>query len=163
MRPIVVQTALAFGLTIAPPAWALPPPLSCPSCWVPPLFTSWQIQFTGTLDQAFNATLWAFVWPARHQAGSSTDPNLPPMGLRLRLKASLDISGFSPANQVILAALKRYGMFVADNGGPWFVTGAPDPRWDDDDLHRLGQIIGADFEAVDESGLMVGPDSGHVR
>ena len=85
------------------------------------------------------------------------------MGLRLRLKASLDISGFSPANQVILAALKRYGMFVADNGGPWFVTGAPDPRWDDDDLHRLGQIIGADFEAVDESGLMVGPDSGHVR
>ena len=103
------------------------------------------------------------AWPARHQAGSSTDPNLPPMGLRLRLKASVDISGFSPANQVILAALKRYGMFVADNGGPWFVTGAPDPRWDDDDLHRLGQIIGADFEAVDESGLMVGPDSGHVR
>ena len=105
----------------------------------------------------------AFVWPARHQAGSSTDPRLPPMGLRLRLKPSVDISGFSPANQVILAALKRYGMFVVDNGGPWFVTGAPDPRWDDDDLHRPGQITGADFEAVDESGLMVGADSGQVR
>jgi len=64
---------------------------------------------------------------------------------------------------VILAALKRYGMFVADNGGAWFVTGTPDPRWDDDDLHGLGQITGADFEAVDESGLMVGSDSGQVR
>jgi glycosyl hydrolase family 114 len=104
----------------------------------------------------------AFLWPARHQAGSSTDPSLPPMGLRLRLKATVDISGFSPANQVILTALKRYGMFVADNGAPWFVTGAPDPRWDDDDLHQLGQIVGADFEAVDESQLMADPDSGRV-
>jgi len=105
----------------------------------------------------------AYLWPARHQAGSSTDPNLPPMGLRLRLKATVDISGFSATNQVILTALKRYGMFVADNGGAWFLSGAPDPRWDDADLHLLGAITGADFEAVDESGLMVGPDSGQVH
>ena len=84
------------------------------------------------------------------------------MGLRLRLKASVDISGFSAANQVILTALEHYGMFVADNGGPWFVTGAPDPRWDDADLHLLGQITGADLEAVDESALMIDPDSGQV-
>ena len=64
---------------------------------------------------------------------------------------------------MILTALKRYGMFVADNGGAWFLSGAPDPRWDDADLHLLGAITGADFEAVDESGLMVGPDSGQVH
>ena len=85
------------------------------------------------------------------------------MGLRLRLMATVDISGFSATNQVILTALKRYGMFVADNGGAWFLSGAPDPRWDDDDLHLLGAITGADFEAVDESGLMVDPDSGQVH
>ncbi len=105
----------------------------------------------------------AYLWPARHQAGSADDPTLPPMGLRLRLKADVDISGFSPANQVILTALKRYGMFVADNGSSWFISGAPDPRWDDDDLHQLGGVTGADFEAVDESGLMVDPDSAQVR
>jgi len=122
---------------------------------------------SGAINHALRFTVPAsqrtFVWPARHQAGSSTDPNLPPMGLRLRLKASVDISGFSAANQAILTALKRYGMFVADNGGAWFITGAPDPRWDDDDLHLLAQIHGTDFEAVDESGLMVDPDSGQVQ
>jgi hypothetical protein len=105
----------------------------------------------------------AYVWPARHEASSSSDPTLPPMGLRVRLKASVDLSGFSATNQVILVALQRYGMFVADNGSSWFVSGAPDPRWDDDDLHQLGQITGADFEVVDESGLMVDPDSGRVQ
>ena len=105
----------------------------------------------------------AYVWPARHLASSGSSASLPPMGVRFRLKSSVDLSGFSPANQVILTALKRYGMFVADNGGAWFVTGAPDPRWNDDDLHLLDGIHGADFEAVDESGLMVSPDSGQVQ
>jgi len=100
-----------------------------------------------------------FVWPARHEASSLTDPVYPPMGERFRLKASVDISGFSPANQVILTALKTYGMILADNGSPWYVSGVPDERWDNDDLHELGTIPGSDFEAVDESGLMVGPDS----
>jgi len=90
----------------------------------------------------------AYVYPARHYASYSDDPNLPPMGMRVRLKASFDISKFSPANQVILRALKRYGMFVADNGSNWFLSGAPDPRWSDDDLSRLKIVRGSDFEVV---------------
>ena len=106
----------------------------------------------------------AYVWPARHYASSLTDPSLPPMGQRFRLKAGFDISGFSPANQVILTALKRYGMFIADNGSAWYLSGAPDERWDNDDLHRLQTgVHGSDFEAVDESSLMIDPDSGQAR
>jgi hypothetical protein len=91
----------------------------------------------------------AFVLPATHYASSSTDANRPPMGLRLRLKASFDISGFSKDNQVILTALKKYGMFVADNGSNWYLSGAPNTKWDDDDLSKLGQVKGKDFEVVD--------------
>ncbi|MCG3126599.1 MAG: hypothetical protein CHACPFDD_01450 [Phycisphaerae bacterium] len=91
----------------------------------------------------------AFIPPATHYASSLTDANLPPMGLRVRLRAGFDISSFSATNRAILTALKNYGMFVADNGGDWFISGAPDMRWDDDDLHELSQVTGADFEAVD--------------
>jgi hypothetical protein len=105
----------------------------------------------------------AYVWPARHEASSDPDAALPPMGMRFRLRADVDLSGFSAANRVILTALKRHGMFVADNGSAWFVTGAPDPRWDNEDLHLVGAIHGTDFEAVDESSLMLDPDSGQVR
>ena len=80
-------------------------------------------------------------------------PSLPPMGLRVRLKASFDISGFPPQARVILTALKRYGMILADNGSPWYISGAPDPRWSNDDLHSLGRLTGADFEVVDTSKL----------
>jgi hypothetical protein len=104
----------------------------------------------------------AYVWPARHYASSITDPSYPPMGIRVRLKASVDISGFSAVNQVILTALKKYGMFLADNGSSWFVSGAPDDRWDNDELHALTQLRGSDFEVVDESSLMVDPDSGEA-
>jgi len=90
----------------------------------------------------------AYVYPARHFASRHTDLNLPPMGMRVRLKASFDISGFPPAAQVILTALKRYGMMVADNGGDWFLSGAPDPRWNDDDLQTLKRVKGRDFEVV---------------
>lgn len=89
-----------------------------------------------------------FVFPARHHAGHDDDPSLPPMGMRVRLKASFDISTFSPANQVILRALKRYGMIVADNGPSWFLSGAPDPRWSDEDLSMLKTIKGFNFEVV---------------
>ncbi len=75
------------------------------------------------------------------------------MGLRVRLKAPVDISGFSAQARVILQALKTYGMILADNGSPWYVSGASDPRWNDDVLHALGQIKGTDFEVVDTSGL----------
>ncbi|HXI62599.1 MAG TPA: hypothetical protein VNF70_07800, partial [Pyrinomonadaceae bacterium] len=90
----------------------------------------------------------AYVYPARHFASSDDNPNLPPMGMRVRLKASFDISSYSPANQVILRALKKYGMFVADNGPGWFLSGAPDPRWSDDDLSLLKNIKGFNFEVV---------------
>ena len=93
----------------------------------------------------------AFVWPARHYASSLTGTQYPPMGARFRLRAGFDISGFSAANQVILRALKKYGMILADNGSAWYISGAPDPRWNNDDLHNLGLIKGSDFEAVDVS------------
>lgn len=90
----------------------------------------------------------AYVYPARHFASSITDPNVPPMGTRVRLKASFDITGFSPAMRVILTGLKKYGMMLADNGSNWYVNGAPDSRWDDDDLHTIDMLQGSDFEVV---------------
>jgi hypothetical protein len=110
----------------------------------------------GTIDHALRFTAsrtgTAHIFPARHDAGSD-DASLPPMGLRVRLKASVSLDGFGPQSKVLLAALKRYGMILADNGSPWYVTGAPDRGWNDDDLHGLGKLTGADFEAVDTSGL----------
>ena len=106
----------------------------------------------GRIDHALRFTAprtrRAFVFPARHQAGSSDDPGLPPMGMRVRLKASVSLGGFGPQARVVLQALKRYGMILADNGSPWYITGAPSPSWDDDDLHQLGRITGSDFEVV---------------
>ena len=95
----------------------------------------------------------AYVWPARHYASDATDPSLPPMGLRLRLKAGFDTGGFPPQARAVLLALKRYGMIVADNGSSWYVSGAPDPRWSNDDLHTLGRVHGSDFEVVDTTSL----------
>ncbi|REK19443.1 MAG: hypothetical protein DWQ37_01195 [Planctomycetota bacterium] len=102
-----------------------------------------------------------YVYPASHHAGVN-NANYPRMGERFRLKADFDISGFSPANQVILTALKEYGMIVADNGSPWFISGSPSPQWDDDDLHDLTDILGSNFEAVDLSPIVtdVSPDTG---
>ncbi len=95
----------------------------------------------------------AHIYPARHDAGAGSGASLPPMGLRVRLKASTDISAFGPQARVILTALKRYGMILADNGSPWYITGAPSPHWNDDQLHALQSLTGADFEVVDTSGL----------
>ena len=95
----------------------------------------------------------AFVYPARHFASDRTDPNLPPMGLRLRLRASFDTSGFPRQSRIVLEALKRYGMIVADNGSDWYVTGAPSQGWSNDDLHSLGRVTGSAFEVVDTSSL----------
>jgi len=98
----------------------------------------------------------AYVYPARHYASSLTDSNLPPMGLRVRLKASFDISSFPRQARVVLRALKRYGMIVADNGSDWFITGAPNPRWSNDQLRTLRQVTGSNFEVVDTSSLRSG-------
>jgi hypothetical protein len=106
----------------------------------------------------------AHLWPARHDASSITDPNVPPMGQRFRLKASFDVSTFSPPVQVILNAMKTYGMFLADNGSNWYISGSPDSRWDDDMLvSELRRVKGSDFEAVDLTGLILHPDSGQVK
>jgi hypothetical protein len=111
----------------------------------------------GVIDHALrftaSRTRRQYVYPARHYASSSDDPSLPPMGLRVRLKASVDISGYPKQARVVLQALKTYGMILADNGSNWYVSGAPDPRWSNDQLHTLGRITGADFEVVDTSSL----------
>jgi hypothetical protein len=108
-------------------------------------------------------TQMAYVWPARHQASRTKDGNLPPMGQRFRLRADFDISRYSKNNQVIMLALQRYGMFLADGGSPMFLSGVSDKRWDDSDLHKLGAIAAEDFEAVDESSLQISPDSAAVN
>lgn len=95
----------------------------------------------------------AYVYPARHFASDSDDPSLPPMGLRVRLKASFDTSSFPRQARIVLEALQRYGMILADNGSPWFLSGAPDPRWSNDALHTLHRVTGEDFEVVDTSRL----------
>jgi hypothetical protein len=93
----------------------------------------------------------AFTPPASHWAANSTDPSAPPMGMRLRLKASFDVSGYSAANQVILNAMKKYGLILADNGSSMYISGAPDDRWDNNDLHQLGNVNASDFEVVQMS------------
>jgi hypothetical protein len=95
----------------------------------------------------------AYVYPARHVASDLTDANLPPMGLRLRLRADYPTAGFPRQARIVLEALKRYGMMVADNGSSWYITGAPDPRWSNDDLHTLGRVKGSDFEVIDPAAI----------
>ncbi|MBI3911298.1 MAG: hypothetical protein HY320_10240 [Armatimonadetes bacterium] len=90
----------------------------------------------------------AYIHPARHYASQRTDPMLPPMGLRVRLKASYDISGFPPAVQVILRALKTYGMILSDNGGSWYITGSPDSHWNDMEIDTLKRVKGRDLEVI---------------
>ena len=104
-----------------------------------------------------------YLWPARHLASSSNDANLPPMGLRLRLKSSVDVSQLPYQARVIATAMKKYGVIVADNGSPWYISGAPDSHWNNDQLHALDKIVGSDFEAVDESGLQHSANSGQVK
>lgn len=110
-----------------------------------------------------NQTKKEYVWPARHYASSLTDDKYPPMGQRFRLKSTFDSSSYSNDMKVIITALKTYGMILADNGSPWYISGAPDDRWDNDILNELKNIIGSDFEAVDTSSLMVSINSGQVN
>ena len=111
----------------------------------------------GVIDHALRFTAErtrrAYLYPARHYASSSDDPSLPPMGLRVRLKASVDISGFPRQTRIVLQALKTYGMILADNGSNWYISGAPDPHWSNDALHTIGRITGSDFEVVDTTSL----------
>jgi hypothetical protein len=113
----------------------------------------------GRIDHALRFTVSrtrrAYVYPARHVASDATDPNLPPMGLRLRLKASFSTAGFPRQARIVLEALKRYGMLVADNGSDWYLSGAPDPRWSNDQLHTLHRVPGSAFEVVQTGRVIV--------
>ncbi|MEV6319112.1 hypothetical protein [Streptomyces sp. NPDC051776] len=118
----------------------------------------------GRIDHAIRMTVpesdRSYVWPARHQAGAEDNKNLPPMGLRLRLKDSVDTSGMPEQARVVAEALKKYGAIVADNGSSWYLSGDQDDRWDNEQLNALKDLKGSEFEAVDASGLMADPDSG---
>jgi hypothetical protein len=111
----------------------------------------------GRIDHALRFTVQrtrrAYVWPARHYASSRTDPDLPPMGLRFRLKRSSPIAGFPRQARIVLQALKEYGMILADNGSNWYVSGAPHPKWSNEQLHTLHRVPGSAFEVVDVSSL----------
>jgi hypothetical protein len=111
----------------------------------------------GRIDHALRFTVQrtrrAYVWPARHFASSDADPSLPPMGLRFRLKRSYPIGGFPRQARIVLQALKEYGMIVADNGSNWYLSGAPNPKWSNDQLHTLHRVPGSAFEVVDVSSL----------
>jgi Domain of unknown function (DUF4214) len=104
-------------------------------------------------------TQMAYIWPARHEAGSTTNVNAPPFGLRLRLKAAKNISTFTPVAKAIAQAMKTYGIILADNGSNWYVSGTTDSRWDNDVLHELDVLKGSDFEVVDTSSMILGIDS----
>ena len=122
-----------------------------------PGLARWDEVKRGAIDHALRFTApqtrRAYVYPARHYASSSSDPSLPPMGLRVRLKASVNIASFPRQARVVLLALQRYGMILADNGSPWYISGAPNRHWNNDALHTLGRLTGADFEVIDTSSL----------
>jgi hypothetical protein len=111
----------------------------------------------GRIDHALRFTVERsrrkFIYPARHFASDLRARRFPAMGQRLRLKKGFDISGFSRQPRIILKALKRYGMIVADNGSDWYISGAPSPKWDNDALHELGQVRGRNFQVVETSSL----------
>ena len=110
---------------------------------------------TGAIKHAIRFTApdtCGYIYPARHLTAAKCS-NLPPMGLRVRLKASVNISGFGAKARVVLTALKKYGMILADNGSPWYISGTPDSRWNDDEFHKLQTLTGRDFEVVNTSSL----------
>ena len=111
----------------------------------------------GVIDHALRFTAArtrrAYVYPARHYASNSNSPSLPPMGLRVRLKAAFDVRPFPRQARIVLIALKRYGMLLADNGSDWYITGAPSPGWSNDQLHTLSRVKGSAFEVVDARSL----------
>jgi hypothetical protein len=146
LRPVTWTSADAAGLPI-----------------MPGLVTYEEVQ-SGEIKHAIRFTApqtrRAYVWPARHYASSLTGTQYPRMGERFRLKASFDITPYPAEVQVILRAMKKYGIIVADNGSAWYISGKPDDRWNNTNLHMLGQVLGSNFEAVDSSSLLIDPNSG---
>jgi hypothetical protein len=149
LRPLTWTSADAAGLPIAPGLVTVDEVLSGE--------IRHAIRFTAPQTRR------EFVWPARHYASSLTGTQYPRMGERFRLKASFDISPYPADVQVILRAMKKYGIILADNGSAWYISGKPDPRWNDDNLHRLSSLLGSNFEAVDATVLQVSANSGAAR
>ena len=118
---------------------------------------------THAIRMTAQSTDTSFIWPARHEAGASSNPDLPPMGARFRLKADFDISGYTPAAQVVLRAMQHYGLILADNGSNWYFGGTADSNWPIALVDELKQVPASAFEAVDESSLMIDPNSGQAR
>jgi hypothetical protein len=123
-----------------------------------PLLARYPQVHEGRIDHALRVTVSrtqaGYIHPATHLASSSSDAALPPMGLRLRLKAGFDLSPYRGQSLVILRALKRYGLIVADNGSSWYITGAPNPRWNDEDLDQLKSVPGSAFEAISSGAIL---------
>src|SRR3954452_21901689 len=149
LRPATWTSADAAGLPI-----------------VPGLLRLDEVQ-SGRVDHAIRFTAQrtdrSFVWPARHQAGAAPDPNLPPMGARFRLRGDFDMAGYRPDTQVVLRAMQHYGLMLADNGSNWFFQGTAENGWDDGFISDLKRVPAGAFEAVDESSLMIDPNSGQYR
>jgi hypothetical protein len=160
------ESGVEFDLTVNedhPEGWTSADAAGLPI--FPGLVRYEEVYIKGEVNHAIRMTVRnsqrKYIWPARHFASSSTDPNRPPMGLRFRLKQEFDITGFSPPVQVILRAMKKHGMIVADNGSDWYISGAPDLRWDDGVLGELKSIQGSAFEVVltvDENGDPIYPE-----
>jgi hypothetical protein len=123
-----------------------------------PLLVRYPEVRAGRIDHALRVTVQrtqrGYIHPATHLASGDSDPSLPPMGLRLRLKASFSLAGYHGEALVVLRALKRYGLIVADNGSSWYITGAPDPRWNNEDLDQLKHVPGSAFEAVRSGSIL---------
>jgi hypothetical protein len=119
-------------------------------------------QITHAIRMTAQTTDTSYLWPARHEASARSDPNLPPMGARFRLKASFNISGYSPPAQVVLRAMQHYGLILADNGSNWYFGGTANPAWPQALVDELKSIPASAFDAVDESSLMISPDSGQA-
>ena len=132
-----------------------------------PGLVRWEEVNAGHVDHAIrftaNRTRSAYIWPARHQAGSTDDPDVPPMGAWFRLRADYPTDGLAPQARVIVEAMKTHGIILADNGASWFMSGTPDPHWDNRALSQIWSISGDDMEAVDTSSMIVDPNSGQVR
>ncbi|MDQ3981637.1 MAG: hypothetical protein M3271_03030 [Actinomycetota bacterium] len=122
-----------------------------------PGLARWDEVKKGAIDHALrftaSRTRAKYIYPARHHASDSDDRDLPPMGLRLRLKKGFSLAGYPRQAKIVLVALKRYGMILADNGSDWYISGAPNRHWDNDALHTLGDVKGSDFVVVDTSNL----------
>jgi hypothetical protein len=152
------------GYTLRPATWTSADAAGLP---IFPGLVRYDEVASGAINHALRFTVpqtqKAYLWPARHYASSLTSAQYPPMGTRFRLKAGFDVTPYPAEVQVILNALKKYGMMIADNGSAWYLSGAPDDRWNNDNLHKINGVLGSAFDVVDVSSLIIDPNSGQAK